>query len=75
LFDAYSPPEEDSLFAFSDFLFRLFCCPRLIEPLLRKAKIKLALLTRKGKIETQFLPDGLILWQSSEENDEKMPKA
>jgi hypothetical protein len=26
------------------------------------AKIKLAFLTRKGKIETQFLPDRLILW-------------
>jgi len=24
LFDAYSPPEEDSLFAFSEFLFRLY---------------------------------------------------
>ncbi len=35
-------------------------------------KIKLAFLTQKGKIETQFLPGRLILWQPNEENDEKI---
>jgi hypothetical protein len=40
--------------------------------LLFLAKIKLAFLTRKGKIETQFLPGRLIFWQPSEKNDEKI---